>query len=50
MFYSTGAETCPRAEHLKNASLSEAPSLPGNIRLGLKRLKKTNTLAYFEYL
>jgi hypothetical protein len=35
----------PRVEHMKGASL--APALPTNIRLGLKGLPGTNTLAYY---
>jgi hypothetical protein len=39
----------PRVEHLKGASLGQAPALPANIRLGWKGLSRTNTLSYFEY-
>jgi len=38
----------PRVEHLKGASLKWAPGLTANIRLGLKGLPGTNTLAYYE--
>ncbi len=42
------ARCLPRVEHLKVASLEEAPTLLGNIRLGWKDLPRTNTLAYYE--
>ncbi len=35
-------------EHLKGASLRQAPDLPANIRLYWKGLPDTNTLAYYE--
>ncbi len=35
-----------RVEHLKGATLGQAPALPANIRLGWKGLPGTNTLAY----
>jgi hypothetical protein len=38
----------PKVEHLKGASLGYAPALSANIRLGLKGLPQTNTLAYYE--
>jgi hypothetical protein len=40
----------PRVEHLKGASLGQAPGLPANIRLGWRGLLGTNTLAYYENL
>jgi len=33
----------PIVEHLKNASLEQAPDLPANIRLGWKRLPRKRT-------
>jgi len=38
----------PRVEHLKSASLGQAPASPANIRLGWKSLSGTNSLAYYE--
>ncbi len=38
----------PTTEHMKCASLGQAPALPANIRLGLKGLPCTNTLAYYK--
>jgi hypothetical protein len=35
-------------EHLKGASLGEAPALPANIILGWKGLPGTNTAAYLQ--
>ena len=35
-------------EHLKGASLEYAQALPVNIRIGLKVLPRTNTLAYYK--
>ncbi len=40
-----------RVEHLKDATLGQAPALIANVRLGWKGLPGTNTLAYYnEYL
>jgi hypothetical protein len=41
-------KACPRVEHLKDASLQYAPTLPANIGLGWKGLPGTNSLAYYE--
>ncbi len=38
----------PRMKHLKGASLGQTPALFVNIRLDLKDLPVTNTLAYYE--
>jgi hypothetical protein len=38
----------PGVEHLKGASLWEAPALKANIRLGWKGLPVKNALAYYE--
>jgi hypothetical protein len=35
-------------EHLKGASLSQAPAFPTNIGLGWKSLPGTNTVAYYK--
>jgi hypothetical protein len=35
-------------EHLKGASLGEAPALSANIRIGWKGLPEANTLAYYK--
>ncbi len=40
----------PRMEHLKGASLGQAPALPANIRLDWKGLPGTNTLDYYKKL
>jgi len=37
-----------RLEHLKGASLVQAPALPASIRLGWKGLPGSNTLVYNE--
>jgi hypothetical protein len=48
MFVLEGAY--PRVEHLKGASLRQAPALTANIRLGWKGLAGTNTRAYYKNL
>ncbi len=48
MFVHKGkVEAHPRMEQLKVASLASAPALLTNIKLGLKGLSRTNTLAYY---
>ena len=39
----------PRMEHLKYASLGEAPALPENIRVGWKGFLGINTPPYYEH-
>jgi hypothetical protein len=39
----------PIVEHLKGASLGEAPAFLTNIRLGWKYLQGTNALAYYKH-
>jgi hypothetical protein len=39
-----------RVEHLKVASLEQAPALLKNIRLDMKGMLGANTLAYYEHL
>ncbi len=46
MFIST--EACPSVEHLKSASIRQAPALLLNIRLGWKGLPETNGIANYE--
>jgi hypothetical protein len=43
------ASSLPRMEHLKGASLRQAPALTTNIRLGWKDLLGTNTLAFYKH-
>ncbi len=48
MFVRVAPGAHPRVEHLKGASLGQAPALTTNITLGWKGLPGTNTLAYSE--
>jgi hypothetical protein len=50
LIFAGEAGAYPKVEHLKGALLGQAQALPANIRIGLKGLPGTNTLAYYENL